>query len=175
MKFISQIVFFTYLFKSILSDEDPNENFFNKFTKAVRIRSVKEIDACKEIYDQPLLLFHYSESSKASLEAAQYLMEASEKLNNIVIVLLIDCDTFSSDNTYEKCKKYEYSDGFPRISLLAPPPIRFDVFSKEVHMHTEIPWPALDFTETNIYNFATKNYPDKIIPLKLSNIEDFVK
>jgi len=185
MKLLLNVYFISFLLRCVyLSNETNDDKKEEKLNPdildriiGIKIRSTKEIKTSMELIDQPLLLFHYSKSSKASIEAGHYLYEAADKLEHIVVTLLVDCDLIiTKEPDYEKCQRNEYTDGFPRVSLLASPPYRFDILTKKVFLHTEIPWPAgKEYTETNFYNFAIKDYESKAIKIKSRNVEVFLK
>jgi len=188
MKVLRSLLFISFLINFIYSEDDDNdddskteykeENWdptaFQKIP-GITIRQMRDIETVLDRHDQPILLFHYRESSRASREAVHYLREAAEKLEHIVVTLLIDCDMFENAKDYSKCERNEYTDGFPRISLMYPPPVRFDVFSQTVIKHSEIPWPNMEYTEKNIYNFAIQDYPSRSIKLTQGNINTFLK
>lgn len=190
MKFIKHFLFISILVNYVLSestnennDESSNEEEYDKKIfegiESITIRREIEFKSAMEIIDQPMLLFHYRKSSKKSREAVGYLRECAEKLNHIVTILMVDCDILIPDpnatTPYSKCLRNEYSDGFPKISLLVPPEQRFDVYTRTVFMHTEIPWPNKDITESNLYNFAINDYPTKSIKLNANNLDNFIK
>lgn len=142
--------------------------------RGYRIRNEMELRYLTEISDLTFLIFYYKKDSPNSERVAGYIKSIVDKINNVASVILIDCDTFS--DRHFNCREID-GDSFPRLRLLIPPETRFDTQSREVAVHFEYPWtegPISEITENAIYNYITRNVPDKSTKISSENLFHFL-
>jgi hypothetical protein len=143
------------------------KDIFEDIPGAYRIRSNQELQFLLEIEDLVFLKFSYRVSSKPSATIAKYVKSISEKLEYLVGIILIDCDSYEplwSDD----CANPEY-ELFPRIKLYVPPEKRFDKELNSWATHFSIPFTEKDTNENKLYSFVLNNIPNKSTKLQRNN------
>jgi hypothetical protein len=142
--------------------------------RGYRIRNEMELRYLTEISDLTFLVFYYKKDSENSERVAGYLKSIVDKINNVASVIMIDCDTFS--DRHFNCREMD-GDSFPRLRLLIPPETRYDAQSREIAVHFEYPWtegPISEISENAIYNYITRNVPDKSTKINSENLFNFL-
>ncbi len=147
---------------------------FDEIKGAYRIRSQDELRYLLELSDLTFLKFSYIKNSKNSMSVARHIKTLSEKLNYLAGVMLIDCETFTPQNT-DDCTIYEYgTDRFPKLKILIPPEKRYDSVLDAWETHFEIPWNEKDMTESTIYNYIVSNIPNKAAKIDINTSYGFL-
>lgn len=132
--------------------------------------------------DLTYLAFYYKKDSQNSKTAAHFLINTAEKLNYLAGIILINCDQdLNSPQAFEfeKCKvpkeAKDNQDYFPVITLLVPPELKYNPYTKKFNKHYERMWDRPEFSENLVYNFITSSINNRgIVRLNNDNIDDFL-
>lgn len=124
------------------------------------------------------MAYYYKKDSPNSNAAAQFLVNTSEKLNYLAGIILIDCGADENEaKKFERCKapkEAAESDYFPVITLLVPPELKFNPYTKKFNKHYERQWDRPEFSENLVYNFITSSISNRGVKLNSDNIDDFL-
>lgn len=136
---------------------------------------IKDLQSKIKDHETTYFLYYYHPDSENSKKGIDFLKELKTKLEYLVEMLLVNCQT-SEYKDKPVCKKPEnVKDGFPRMVMLSPPKVKINPYTNKENSYTEKKFQDKEVSQRTLYKFMTENIPDYSIELNNNNIDAFLK